>query len=307
MPRTSPKSPFDADTTVSESNGDSRTSGVNTSFAGTDAELLAVLKEHGFFESAKTEQPDTKTLVRQRKPKADTERRKLRRKQWQLNKQRRNRVKAAISSGHPPPTNLDEMIFLEDLRRQKFAFWLISCYDNLLEDNSYSHEELGKRTVLEEALEQRLVGEFRAARAKLNQSPEEALAFHARIRNRAVEHPSEPKGTDSSRPKVVPALYKDRPNKAQSAYAFLVEHYKMWLGTDQKPAEIYRSQIRNWDKGLYQALYAKRNDIPNFDTLLPPSKGRSSWSLGKSDSELLRERRYGEKVRYSKHIDKNQP
>ncbi|WJY21585.1 hypothetical protein QTA57_17960 [Fontisubflavum oceani] len=104
-------------------------------------------------------------------------------------------------------------------------------------------------------------------------------------------------------PTKAPELYKDRKNKSEKPEAFLERVYEGLTGTPERPAKIVRSHIKALDHRLYEALYKRRKIIDNFETLLPPSQGKSVDDLSVSPSEFMnryRERDAARKRQYRK-------
>lgn len=88
-------------------------------------------------------------------------------------------------------------------------------------------------------------------------------------------------------PTKAPVLYKERADGKQKPEDFLADVYGDFIGTPEKPARIFRSHIKAWDIRLYEALNKRRKFIENFETLLPPSRGRSAENLSRSESDHL--------------------
>ena len=102
-------------------------------------------------------------------------------------------------------------------------------------------------------------------------------------------------------PSQAPELYAERADKSEKPEAFLVRVYDGLTGTPERPAKIVRSHIKAWDHRLYEALYKRRKIIDNFETLLPPSQGKSVDDLSVSSSDFLsryRERDAARKRQY---------
>jgi hypothetical protein len=170
--------------------------------------------------------------------------------------------------------------------RQKFAIEVVSWLDILLKDNKYSQDELKKRTVLEEAVKQNLVCEFRAALQTLDIPEADIPKFFDTIRDAFLPAGIE-EGPNINVPSKAPELYAERTDKSEKPEAFLVRVYEDLTGTPERPAKITRSHIKAWDKNLYDALYKRRKLIANFDILLPKAQGRSLDDLSRSDTEIL--------------------
>lgn len=190
------------------------------------------------------------------------------------------------TDGIPDALHRVKEAFLPNQERQKFAIEVVSWLDILLKDNKYSQAELRKRTVLEEAVKQNLVGEFCAALKKLKIPEAEIPTFFDAIREAVLPAGIE-EGPNIDLPSKAPELYAERRDKSEKPEAFLVRVYEGLTGTPERPAKITRSHIKSWDKNLYDALYKRRKSIDNFDILLPKAQGRSLDDLSRSDAEIL--------------------
>lgn len=128
-----------------------------------------------------------------------------------------------------------------------------------------------------------LAGEVFSKASLVFDSPDQFDAF---IKELAERH--RPKGVAKpDLPTLAPKLYKERENRNQKPEEFLEDVYGPWL----RGKGLFRSHIKAWDLSLYQSLYKRRSQIPEFETLLPTAQGRSVDDLARSDSELVAARR----------------
>lgn len=128
---------------------------------------------------------------------------------------------------------------------------------------------------------------FNEAREIGQNEPETFQTFKADVAALTTEN-AEP---EVPLPTKAPELYADRANKSEKPEDFLVRVYKGLTGTPENPAQIVRSHIKAWDQRLYEALYKRRKLIDNFETLLPPSQGKSVNDLSRKEADLLEAQR----------------
>jgi hypothetical protein len=186
----------------------------------------------------------------------------------------------------------------------ELASSLILWYDRLLKEKNYSKDELGKTTILEEVAKQRievensLVVQFQAAQEKLGLSPEGALVLFEKVRAKALirmpasstSRSAPESGAEPAThiPTTAPELYRDRQKRElggvfrkENAEEFTRRVYQKWLGNG-----LLRSQLKNLDKGLIEALY--KQGFPNdFNVLIPSTQGKRSDVESRSVGERL--------------------
>ena len=188
--------------------------------------------------------------------------------------------------------------------KQKFANSIVSWYYKSLKDNDYSLEKFKNKTVLQEAVDQRLIGEFRAAQMALNLSPKDASVYFDRLRDRAFGTENKIEAIEKVEklvaPTVAPALYKEREDEAETPAAFMIRVYGSWAQTG-----LTRRAIGDLDPTLIRALY--REDIPSeIDRLFPKSLGgRPKKKLSQQEQEAeVEKKRAANRERVRKHRER---
>ena len=99
-------------------------------------------------------------------------------------------------------------------------------------------------------------------------------------------------------PHTAPELFKQRSDRKEKPDAFVRRTYAPWL---EQKGGLPRPIIRELDEPLYRALY-KHGFPKDFETKLPPAKGRSAQHIGMTPTEILSKKRDADKARYQKHI-----
>ena len=108
----------------------------------------------------------------------------------------------------------------------------------------------------------------------------------------------------SEYPSLAPELYKDRAKREidgafrkEKPDEFVRRVYKKWLN---QAGGLPRPTLKELDEACYRALY-KHGFPDDFETLLPPARGRSARHVGLTDVEILESRRKTERARYHRN------
>lgn len=121
-----------------------------------------------------------------------------------------------------------------------------------------------------------------------------------RIRFKLAARLSAPAPAPSLVPDVAPALYKERPDKSQSAEAFTLHHYSKYFGQ----GGLTRADLKRLDLPLYRMLM-KGGFPPSLADDIPPAQGKGGggrkpkMTLSQEErEERLREQRRSASRRY---------
>lgn len=105
-------------------------------------------------------------------------------------------------------------------------------------------------------------------------------------------------------PSLAPELYKDRAKREiegvfrkEKPDEFVRRVYQKWLN---QVGGLPRPTLKELDEACYRALY-KHGFPDDFETLLPPARGRSARHIGLTDIEILESRRKTERARYHRN------